>query len=146
MNIFLTIVFIIASLIALLIISVVLRYDIQQNRNYKNAEICPGTIVESIGTVYKDTYGSGLVHKQRRKYEKYSVRYAYRGEWRQDEVLTVRRGLNAGDALEVHVYRAEDGSDAIASDIHGRRLRELLIALVVAVIFSAVYILIEKNK
>ena len=134
MDIFLTIISIIVSLIALYIISIILRSDIRRNRNYKNAEVCTGTIVENLGIVRKYTYGRW----QERKYERYLVRYNYNGESRKAEVLTVRRGLHAGDELEVHIFHDEDGNEAIASDIYGRRLLELVIAAAVAIVFSAV--------
>ena len=128
-----------------LIVFLAFCYDIQQVKRYNDSIVCQGVVLKKLGDVKIDSYGSGIRHQQERRYEKYLVKYSYNGQERQNEILTKQRKLELGDTLDVHIFPTNNNEENIMSDIHGQRLKELIIAIIGGVVLSAFCIYYIRN-
>ena len=88
--------------------------------NYLRAGVYDGQIVKCLGTLEESSYISGrssLYHT----FEKYCVAYNFEGQWLKGDVLTVKRNLQVGDPLKIHVLN-HNGVPEIQTDTCGKKV------------------------
>ena len=135
--------YILSVLFALLMLSILiwsLSRDFKYSRLYKKIPRSMGTITEIIGT---EKVSFSL--RQWRTYTRVRIRFMVQGKLYDEELLLRGKNVYPGEQREVHYFLDKAGAIFVLNDIPTTRLRELGIAALIAIPFSAVLIFLKRQ-
>ncbi len=118
---------------AVLILIAIISFDARKSIIYLKAKTVTGLIVEKAGEQHVPVYGT----QRRRRYVTYHVRCRIHGQDLILEAASSKRDLEPGNILVVHYIESRDGRICEVFPYEWDRLRELLVAAVIAVIIIA---------
>lgn len=123
-------------LFAAMILFLFIINDIKSAQKYEHACRCTGSVVKQLENTKIYRYGSGL-HKYTRTYQQYEVEYQVDGNTYRMVLQTKKKGLAAGDPVEVrYILRKDTHEPEGVTSVYADRLKELAAGAIIGFIFA----------
>lgn len=147
MNLLAPIIVIPFILIAAIILFLCVAGDIESAKKYKNAYRSTGKIIKQLDNYKITAYGSGIFGMHRRIYHQYEVEYQADGKTCMMVLQTKKKGLSAGDTIEVRYVIEKNTREAKGvTCIHADRIKELVLGSILGFILAIGIIIFLDGK
>ena len=144
MNIVLSVVGIIISLMVLVILYCFIKNDMELSKQYKSSPVTQGRILKKINDV--EVYQYGGTSYSNKKYGQYEVEYSINGMIFRGSLISKKKKLKHGDLVEIHYDKnQETGEWEVLSTIYGDRLKRLILSFVLAIPLCIIIIICKER-
>ncbi|MBO5373343.1 MAG: hypothetical protein J6A75_11610 [Lachnospiraceae bacterium] len=153
MNIVLSVVGIIISLMVLVILYCFIKNDMELSKQYKSSPVTQGRILKKINDVEVYQYGGtsyskneNRIRSSNKKYGQYEVEYSINGMIFRGSLISKKKKLKHGDLVEIHYDKnQETGEWEVLSTIYGDRLKRLILSFVLAIPLCIIIIICKER-